>query len=112
MSTLIDDIKSLFHTTEHYVITLGKRELKVAAGTPIGQAIKSAITAGEAGTSPVDKMEKALASFLPTLKVYVTDPKALESDIETAGRIILEDVLAQVKTTGPLAIIEALAGVV
>jgi hypothetical protein len=109
MSKFIDELTSIFHTTEHFVITLGKRELKVAATTPLGQAIKAAITAGEAGTTPVEKMTLALASFLPTLKTILADPSALETDLETAAKIILEDALAQVKTTGPLAIIEALA---
>lgn len=109
MSSLLSKIESLFSSGEHYLVTLGKKELKVAATSSLGVAIKAAITAGEAGTTTVQKIELGIASLAPVIKTYITDPAALESDIETTARLVLEDVLAQIKTTGPLAIIETLA---
>jgi hypothetical protein len=111
MSSLLTKIANLIHGGETFVVALGKRELKIAAASVLGQAVTAAIKAGEAGTTAAEKMELALTAFLPTLKTYITNPDALESDVETVAKSIIEDVLAQLKTTGPLAIFEALAAV-
>lgn len=112
MTSIGEQLKHALGIAKHYVVSLGKRELHIALDSPIGQALKAAVTAGEAGTTATEKMTLAVASLMPTLKLYAKDPAALESDLVTVAEKMLEDVLAQVKLTGPAAIFEALAEVV
>lgn len=112
MTDLLTRLKAFAGIAEHYVVSLGKRELHIALNSTLGEALKAAVTAGDQGTTAAQKMTLALAALMPTLKSYTGNLTALETDLETVGRSMLEDVLAQVKQTGPAMIFEALEAVV
>jgi hypothetical protein len=93
----------------HFIVQLGEEELKIAENSTLGVAIVSAIHAGEAGSTPLEKIGLAISSLVPTIKTYVTDPATLESDLETTARLMIEAALAKIKVTGPLAIFKTIA---
>jgi hypothetical protein len=112
MTSLIHKIENLFHAgagaeIEHFVVTIGGTALKVAKESTFGTAILNAIKAGEAGTNAVQKIGLAIESLAPTIVSLIAPGgvQAAQEDIETTARIAIEDVLAQLKNTGPLGII-------
>lgn len=115
MSSLLSKIGHLLGigaaAAAKFAIAIGKTEVKVAAASPFGVALLTAIKAGEAGTTNVEKIALGIESLVPFIVKEISDPTALQADIETTARLAIEAVLPQVKdaATAPVLMLQKLA---